>query len=334
MSDPFGKTDRASARSIERNYVERVYDRTVIRSKEAEMSAMPAEAEPRRAPAVPGLTAPGPATLRPATLRPATLDLTALSPAAGRLRPAAARPRQTDIPLGPADWADLADAAGTATRLADPAQGAARLADPAQGAARLADPAQRAARLAPRVVVPAARPAGFRPQSAGLRKRPAGLRLRPVATRTHPVGVRSCSSIPHPPAPVAEPTAPPGEPPAATVIVPVRLPQPAPSLPAPARLRLTRRGRVVLTLGAAVTASLAWLAAASGAQAAGHGMSPAAASHAVSRIVVQPGQTLWSIATQADPRGDPRLVIQRIIAANKLAGGSIVAGQHLVIPHI
>jgi LysM repeat protein len=120
------------------------------------------------------------------------------------------------------------------------------------------------------------------------------------------------------------------------VTVTERLQRPAPSLPAraPAHLRLTRRGRVVLTLAAAATASLAWLAAASGAQAAGHGVSPGAAPQHVSQIVVQPGQTLWSIATQADPQADPRLVIQRIIAVNKLAGGSIVAGQRLVVPHV
>lgn len=198
---------------------------------------------------------------------------------------------------------------------------------PAEAEPRRAPAAPGLTALSPTTVALARRPAGLRP-------RPDGLRLRPVATRTHPVGVRSCSSVPHAAIPGSIPHAaiPAAEPPAATE----RLPQPAQPLPAraPGRLRLTRRGRVVLTLGVAATASLAWLAAASGAQAASHGVSPGAAQHSVSRVVVQPGQTLWSIATQADPQADPRLVVQQIIAANKLAGGSIVAGQRLVIPHV
>jgi len=83
---------------------------------------------------------------------------------------------------------------------------------------------------------------------------------------------------------------------------------------------------------AAVAASLLGFAAASGAQAADHGVSPGAAGHSMSRIVVQPGQTLWSIALQADPRADPRLVIQRIMALNALPGGSVKAGQLLLVP--
>jgi LysM repeat protein len=52
----------------------------------------------------------------------------------------------------------------------------------------------------------------------------------------------------------------------------------------------------------------------------------------MTRIVVQPGQTLWSIALQADPQADPRLVVRQIMAVNALSGGSVTAGQRLLVP--
>jgi hypothetical protein len=80
-----------------------------------------------------------------------------------------------------------------------------------------------------------------------------------------------------------------------------------------------------------------WFAVATAAHASAHGTpahgSPAGpAGPAMARIVVQPGQTLWSIATRADPSADPRLVVQRIVTANKLTGESVAAGQRLWVP--
>jgi hypothetical protein len=97
-------------------------------------------------------------------------------------------------------------------------------------------------------------------------------------------------------------------------------------------VRLTRRGRVVLAAFAAVAACLFGFAAASGAQAADHGVSAGVAGRSMSRIVVQPGQTLWSIAVQADPQADPRVVIQQIISVNALPAGNVTAGQRLLVP--
>jgi hypothetical protein len=97
-------------------------------------------------------------------------------------------------------------------------------------------------------------------------------------------------------------------------------------------LRLTRRGRVVLALCAVAAAVLLGFAAASAAQASDHGAPPPTAGHSMARIVVQPGQTLWSIAVQADPQADPRLVVQQIMAANSLRSTSVGAGQHLLVP--
>jgi LysM repeat protein len=50
------------------------------------------------------------------------------------------------------------------------------------------------------------------------------------------------------------------------------------------------------------------------------------------RVVVRPGQTLWSIATKADPSADPRVVIQQIIDDNALSGTTVSAGQVLWVP--
>jgi LysM repeat protein len=52
----------------------------------------------------------------------------------------------------------------------------------------------------------------------------------------------------------------------------------------------------------------------------------------MTRVVVRPGQTLWSIASQAEPTADPRLVIQQIIQANSLSGPVIQPGQSLWVP--
>jgi hypothetical protein len=47
--------------------------------------------------------------------------------------------------------------------------------------------------------------------------------------------------------------------------------------------------------------------------------------------VVQPGETLWQLARQADPDRDPRDVVDRLIRSNELDGGRIIPGQELVL---
>jgi LysM repeat protein len=49
-------------------------------------------------------------------------------------------------------------------------------------------------------------------------------------------------------------------------------------------------------------------------------------------VVVHRGQTLWSIASQAEPTADPRVVMQQIIDLNALRGTNIEPGQHLWVP--
>ncbi|HEY5988293.1 MAG TPA: LysM peptidoglycan-binding domain-containing protein [Streptosporangiaceae bacterium] len=109
-----------------------------------------------------------------------------------------------------------------------------------------------------------------------------------------------------------------------------------PEKAARARTRLTRRGRVlVAALVVAVmlgVAALAWLAGAARAQAALHGTPPRAVYQNLTQVVVRPGQTLWSIASQAQPSADPRSVIQQIVTLNDLQDVVIEPGQRLWIP--
>ncbi|MEO3827791.1 LysM domain-containing protein [Actinomadura sp. B10D3] len=50
-------------------------------------------------------------------------------------------------------------------------------------------------------------------------------------------------------------------------------------------------------------------------------------------VVVEPGETLWDIASAADPDNDPRVVVQRIIDLNGLSGDPTVhPGQELHLP--
>ncbi len=101
-------------------------------------------------------------------------------------------------------------------------------------------------------------------------------------------------------------------------------------------VRLTKRGRLVVAwfaicVSAAVVA-LIWLSAAGGAAASDRGLPARTVYQGLTQIVVQPGQTLWSIASAAEPSADPRLVIQQIVQANALGGTTVQAGQLLWVP--
>jgi LysM repeat protein len=90
---------------------------------------------------------------------------------------------------------------------------------------------------------------------------------------------------------------------------------------------------------AIATAALIWFgavggaqAASDGAQAASHGQPLAVAHRGLFQVVVRPGETLWSIARQAEPSADPRIVVQQIIDVNALSGPTIQAGELLWVP--
>ena len=106
--------------------------------------------------------------------------------------------------------------------------------------------------------------------------------------------------------------------------------------PVRTRVRLTRRGRIVvatlITAGVVLVAALAWLVGTTRAEAAGSGSPASAVYHSLRSVVVQPGESLWTIATQADPAGDPRTVMQEIVDINALHGTSVQPGQRLWLP--
>jgi hypothetical protein len=95
-------------------------------------------------------------------------------------------------------------------------------------------------------------------------------------------------------------------------------------------LRLTRRGKIVVTLAAALLAVGLSLVIATSAQATSH--SPGTAQQGLARVVVRPGQSLWSVAESADPNADIRSVIQQIIELNGLSADTVLPGQSLWVP--
>jgi nucleoid-associated protein YgaU len=92
-------------------------------------------------------------------------------------------------------------------------------------------------------------------------------------------------------------------------------------------VRLTRRGRIVLTLVMMIGLVLAGFTLGRGSsQAAGH-------SHPVRHTVtVRAGDTLWSVAARVAPHSDPREVIAEIQAANKLSSAVVTPGETLIVP--
>jgi Tfp pilus assembly protein FimV len=99
---------------------------------------------------------------------------------------------------------------------------------------------------------------------------------------------------------------------------------------APTRLRLTRRGRAVITalvafplvVGAGIFAINGGGAAASG------DASDASFSH----VTVSSGQSLWQIAERVAPNADPRDVVSAIVDLNQLPDSTVMPGERLAIP--
>ncbi len=68
------------------------------------------------------------------------------------------------------------------------------------------------------------------------------------------------------------------------------------------------------------------------AQAASSGSPAAQLDRSMTRVVVQPGQSLWSIALRAAPSADPRVIVQEIIDVNALRSAAIQPGEQLWVP--
>lgn len=108
-----------------------------------------------------------------------------------------------------------------------------------------------------------------------------------------------------------------------------RADRPSAVVAAPTRsLRLTRRGRLAVTLLMAATLTVLALVGARTALA--DTFSPDAAP--VAHVVVLPGDTLWSIAQAQAPTGDVREVVAEIRNLNDLASSRLMVGQELMVP--
>jgi hypothetical protein len=101
---------------------------------------------------------------------------------------------------------------------------------------------------------------------------------------------------------------------------------------APAPLRLTTRGRIVIAAAVAILVTLLSLLVTGGAWATSHSAPSRGADRNLAQVVVLPGQSLWSVAQNADPSADPRQVMQQIVELNGLAGDVVQAGQQLWVP--
>jgi LysM domain len=109
----------------------------------------------------------------------------------------------------------------------------------------------------------------------------------------------------------------------------------ATALDAPARpvpLRLTRRGRVVVAVAAALLLAVLSLVIAASAQATNHPVPSRGVEQNLTQVTVRPGQSLWSVAENADPGADTRAVVQQIVELNGLTGDVVFAGQRLRVP--
>lgn len=94
---------------------------------------------------------------------------------------------------------------------------------------------------------------------------------------------------------------------------------------APRKLHLTRRGKVLALVVVAIAVYAAF-----GLGRASAGAAPVP-THAAS-VVVQPGDSLWTIAVRALPGSDPRDVVGELRSINHLSSADLVVGQRLRLP--
>lgn len=104
---------------------------------------------------------------------------------------------------------------------------------------------------------------------------------------------------------------------------------PAPASVGAPQVRLTRRGRVTVVLAALGVIVALMVVFGSGTAA----TSEAGTIVDTATVTVQPGQTLWSIAADANPDGDIRDTVDDIVRLNALADGqSLQMGTPLAVP--
>ena len=95
-------------------------------------------------------------------------------------------------------------------------------------------------------------------------------------------------------------------------------------------LRLTRRGRLVLTALVVLVLFAVLSIGRAGSQAA----TVSQTGPALTQTTVLPGDTLWSVAQRLAPDHDTRAVVAQIKRLNHLTGSSLQAGQQLLLPAV
>lgn len=103
----------------------------------------------------------------------------------------------------------------------------------------------------------------------------------------------------------------------------------------PTRLRITRRGRLVLAT--LVVSPLLALGAVAGVNATSAIATSAGAGSSASvvdfeYVTISAGESLWQVAERIAPASDPRDVIADIVSLNQLSSSSVEAGQRVAIP--
>ena len=68
------------------------------------------------------------------------------------------------------------------------------------------------------------------------------------------------------------------------------------------------------------------------AQATGHSGVPAGPGKAVTKVLVRPGDSLWSLAETYDPNADTRLIVHDIQQLNSMTTDQVQPGRILWVP--
>ena len=97
-----------------------------------------------------------------------------------------------------------------------------------------------------------------------------------------------------------------------------------------APVRLTRRGRLVVASMSALAIGVLSVVLATAAQAT-HG-GPASPGRYVTKVLVRPGQSLWTLAETYDPNADPRVISAQIQQLNSMTSDQLRPGQVLWVP--
>ena len=101
-------------------------------------------------------------------------------------------------------------------------------------------------------------------------------------------------------------------------------------VPAPqtTTVRLTRRGRIAVLLAALLTLAVLVIALSPSTTATGDAGDPVP----TQTVTVQSGDTLWKLATDANPNGDLRQTVDDIMRLNSLPTAHLPMGSEIAVP--